>query len=136
VTWPAGEGDVDRDKYIAFRKEVAACLAKARTEVAVPKGKSGKDEVAEEEWWEGWTDAGPRDLDAAAVRGGRHGWFEMNWAEGVDDLVARQRRAEGGSEDAGGVDNGQEAEGIRRLEAEHVKAHQGTRGTVTAIITT
>ncbi|KAL1839826.1 hypothetical protein VTJ49DRAFT_1105 [Mycothermus thermophilus] len=106
VTWPAGEGEIDRDKYIAFRKEVAACLAKARQEVVVPKGKGGKEEVDEEEWWEGWTDVGPRDLDSAAVRGGRHGWFEMNWAEGVDDLVERQRRAEG---QADGEENGEAA---------------------------
>ncbi|KAL2265298.1 hypothetical protein VTJ83DRAFT_6398 [Remersonia thermophila] len=96
VTWPAGEDEVDREKYIAFRKDVAACLAKARQELEVPKGKGGKEEAVDEEaWWEGWTEVGPRDLDAAAVRGGRQGWFEMSWAEGVDDLAQRQRRAGG-----------------------------------------
>ncbi|KAK4120898.1 hypothetical protein N657DRAFT_673993 [Parathielavia appendiculata] len=88
VTWPDGQ-QVERERYVQFRKEVAACIAKAREEeVEVPGG------------WDGWEEVGPREFDAAAVRGKRHGWFEMEWASGVGDLVERKRARE--EEDATG----------------------------------
>jgi origin recognition complex subunit 6 len=44
----------------------------------------------EDEAWEGWKAVGVAELDAAAVRGRRHGWFEMGWVSGVQDLVDRE----------------------------------------------
>ncbi|KAK4031709.1 origin recognition complex subunit 6 [Parachaetomium inaequale] len=78
VVWPAGM-EVDRERYVRMRKEVAAWLGKARVEV----------EDVSEEGWEGWDEAGVKEFDAAAVRGNRHGWFEMGWVSGVGDLVGR-----------------------------------------------
>ncbi|KAL2184965.1 hypothetical protein L209DRAFT_732388 [Thermothelomyces heterothallicus CBS 203.75] len=53
--------------------------------------------------WEGWEEPSVREFDAAAVRGARHGWFDMDWVDGVRDLADREeedkrRRAEGGDD--------------------------------------
>ncbi|KAK4157670.1 origin recognition complex subunit 6 [Chaetomidium leptoderma] len=96
VTWPGGL-EVDRERYVKFRKVVASCLAKARVEVELADG--------EEAGWEGWAEVGVREFDAAAVRGNRHGWFEMEWVGGVGDLVERERNEEDEGEDG---DRGEE----------------------------
>jgi origin recognition complex subunit 6 len=103
LTWPDGQ-DVDRERYVKFRKEVASCLAKARQEVELAGGDEG---------WEGWTEVGPKNFDEAAVRGNRHGWFEMEWVEGVGDLADRERDAEDERE---GGDGGEEVVQIRRAD--------------------
>ena len=83
VTWPAGR-EVDRERYVRFRRELAACLGRAR-EVEV------------------------RGFDVAAVRGGGRGWFEMGWVAGVADLVAREEEEEEEEEDreSDGVGSGE-----------------------------
>ena len=93
VTWPAGR-EVDRERYVRFRREVAACLGRAREEVDVPGG------------WEGWGEVEVRGFDVAAVRGERRGWFEMGWVAGVGDLVAREEEEEESreGEDVGSVE--------------------------------
>ncbi|AEO61497.1 hypothetical protein MYCTH_2071028 [Thermothelomyces thermophilus ATCC 42464] len=67
-------------------------------------------EVERERGWEGWEEPSVREFDAAAVRGARHGWFDMDWVDGVRDLADREedkrRRAEGG--DDGGEGEGEE----------------------------
>ncbi|KAK3898617.1 origin recognition complex subunit 6 [Staphylotrichum tortipilum] len=96
VTWP-GDTPVDRERYVQFRRDVAGALGRARREV----------EGVE---WEGWGEAqgvAPRELDAAAVRGGRRGWFEMEWVEGVGDLVDRGVGQEERGEDGDGEGNGE-----------------------------
>jgi origin recognition complex subunit 6 len=101
VTWPDGE-QVDRERYVLFRKEVAACLERARdeVEVVVPVSGGGREE---DKGWDGWEGAKVREFDATAVRGKRHGWFEMEWVQGVRDLVERERvRVEEEGEGEGG----------------------------------
>ncbi|KAL2135932.1 hypothetical protein VTI74DRAFT_6315 [Chaetomium olivicolor] len=95
VTWPAGE-EVDRERYVRFRKEVAACLARAREDVELDGG---------EQAWEGWGEVGVREFDAAALRMNRHGWFEMEWVSGVGDLAERERATaeERGGEEGDGA---------------------------------
>ena len=80
VTWP-GE-DIDQAEYIKFRKSVAEALRKARDEVELEGG---------DEAWEGWHEVGVKELDTATLRINRHGWLEMDWAKGVEDLVRRER---------------------------------------------
>lgn len=83
VTWP-GE-DIDQAEYIKFRKRVVETLRKAREEIELD-GNGG-----EEEAWEGWHEVGVKELDMATLRINRHGWLEMDWAKGVEDLVRRER---------------------------------------------
>ncbi|KAK4101095.1 hypothetical protein N658DRAFT_472120 [Parathielavia hyrcaniae] len=107
VTWPDGQA-VDRERYVQSRKEVAACLRRAREEVDVAA-------VVVSGGWDGWEEAGPREFDAAAVRGKRHGWFEMEWVSGVGDLVDREEaRREEAEEDGGNGEGEQAVAHIRR----------------------
>ncbi|KXX77189.1 Origin recognition complex subunit 6 [Madurella mycetomatis] len=78
VTWPGRE--IDQGRYVKFRKELAAALRKAR---------GGVTGLREEDW-EGWAEVGGREFDTAALRVHRHGWFDMEWATGVEDLVGRE----------------------------------------------
>ncbi|KAL2160167.1 hypothetical protein VTH06DRAFT_1823 [Thermothelomyces fergusii] len=125
VVWPAGR-EVDRERYVRMRREVAHWLARAREEVAVGGGAGGggysalgEDDAdgdrdadadaaaAVDAGWEGWEEPSVKDFDAAAVRGARHGWFDMDWVDGVRDLAdreeAKKRAAEGGDDGAEGA---------------------------------
>ncbi|KAH6851109.1 origin recognition complex subunit 6 [Chaetomium sp. MPI-CAGE-AT-0009] len=82
VEWPGGSG-VERERYVGMRREVVGVLGRVRREVRVVGD-------GEEEAWEGWREVGVAELDAAALRGNRHGWFEMGWVSGVGDLVDRE----------------------------------------------
>ncbi|KAK4189832.1 origin recognition complex, subunit 6 [Podospora australis] len=86
ITWP--DSGINEKEYVRFRKEIVRVLARARDEVEI-KLNSGEDE---EEAWEGWHDIKVADLDTATMRGSRHGWFELGWVEGVDDLVEKDRQ--------------------------------------------
>ncbi|KAL2175367.1 origin recognition complex, subunit 6 [Thermothelomyces heterothallicus CBS 202.75] len=106
VVWPAGR-EVDRERYVRMRKEVAYWLGRAREEVvvAVAVVPSSGDDADDDDAgaWEGWEEPSVREFDAAAVRGARHGWFDMDWVDGVRDLADREeedkrRRAEGGDD--------------------------------------
>jgi origin recognition complex subunit 6 len=94
VTWPGRE--LDRERYVKFRKEVADVLGGARDEVEILREEEGD--------WEGWREVGVREFDTAALRGNRHGWFEMEWVSGVGDLVDREmdrEEAEAGEKEEG-----------------------------------
>ncbi|KAK3361077.1 origin recognition complex subunit 6-domain-containing protein [Lasiosphaeria ovina] len=55
-----------------------------------------EDEGDDDALWEGWPGTArvsPKDLDAAALRINRQGWLELDWARGIDDLVARGEAA-------------------------------------------
>jgi len=90
VTWPSGgQDEFDRERYVRMRKEVAFWIAKAREEVAIPSIDDA-DGDGDDAAWEGWSEPSVREFDAAAVRGKRHGWFDMEWVSGVRDLVDRE----------------------------------------------
>lgn len=109
VKWP-GE-DLDEAEYVLFRKELVATLKRARQEVTLnppassssgsPLKRKRPTPEEEEASWEGWHIVRAKDLDTAAVHINRHGWLELDWAKGIDDLITQA--AEGGEED--GVDN-------------------------------
>ncbi|KAK4228906.1 origin recognition complex, subunit 6 [Podospora fimiseda] len=103
VTWP-GE-DMDKTMYAKFRKEVAETLSRAREQVQV--------DGPEEEAWEGWHEVNAKSLDNATLRINRHGWLEMDWARGVQDLVQRERDR---AEEEGDVQEVQEEVKIRRAD--------------------
>jgi len=97
VRWP-GE-DLDEAEYIKFRKELAATLKRARQEVTLnptassssgsPLKRKRPTPEEEEAAWEGWHTVRTKDLDTAAIHINRHGWLELDWAKGIDDLIAQ-----------------------------------------------
>jgi origin recognition complex subunit 6 len=91
VTWPGRA--MDQAVYVKFRKDLAGTLAQARGHVKLPEVEGGE----EEDGWKGWKDGvGIKEFDTAALRGNRHGWFDMDWVMGVHDLVMREMDAEDG----------------------------------------
>ena len=67
--------------------------------------------------WDGWHDVRSKDLDTAAVHINRHGWLELDWAKGIDDLITQA--AEAGEEDGIDQDGDSETQGpiqIRRTD--------------------
>ncbi|SPQ20395.1 52642f57-6ba1-442e-b7a6-f24d893a44bc [Thermothielavioides terrestris] len=112
VTWPREGEEVDRERYVRFRREVAACLERARREVLVPSS-SGAQAGSEEEdgWWDGWEGEGVEELaererarqdgereDGAAAAGeavvmGLVGRPDSMFQERYDYLSERKRKA-------------------------------------------
>ncbi len=87
--------DLDQAEYVRFRKALVTALKKARETVEIPPSKTvGGDDDDEVGPWVGWTDIRVKDLDTAALRINRHGWLEMNWAAGIQDLVRMEEEAE------------------------------------------
>ncbi|KAK3297833.1 origin recognition complex subunit 6-domain-containing protein [Chaetomium fimeti] len=124
VEWPGGEA-VERGRYVGMRREVVGGLNGVRGEIGGEVGGGVKDGGdgdgdGEDEAWEGWREIGVAELDDAAVRGRRHGWFEMGWVSGVGDLVDREaKRVEEEEEeerDGEGDDNNGEVVQIRRAD--------------------
>lgn len=128
VVWPAGE-EVERERYVGMRRGVAGGIREVRGLVEVGGGgRDGKGGVQgggedgdgdEEAAWEGWKAVGVAELDAAAVRGRRHGWFEMGWVSGVQDLVDREAarvEEEEGEDGDGGEEGDGEVVQIRRAD--------------------
>ncbi|KAL2155437.1 hypothetical protein VTH82DRAFT_179 [Thermothelomyces myriococcoides] len=110
ILWPPGR-EVDRERYVRMRREVAHWLSRAREEVVVagvPSSASGDDDADGE--WEGWEEPSVKEFDAAAVRGAKHGWFDMDWVDGVRDLADREDAKRRGEMEEGD-DGGQEGEG-------------------------
>ncbi|KAK5656236.1 hypothetical protein OQA88_4997 [Cercophora sp. LCS_1] len=83
--------DMDAAKMGKLRGKVVRLLQKAREE-------------AEVGGWEGWEDVKARELDAAVLHAKRQGWLEMNWVEGIEDLVAVGEKGGESEEEAGGED--------------------------------
>ncbi|KAK3986617.1 origin recognition complex, subunit 6 [Cladorrhinum sp. PSN332] len=98
--------DIDQAAYVKFRKQVVVTLLRAREEVQV----DGPEEGA----WEGWHDVKAKDLDMATLRINRHGWLELDWVKGVEDLVRRQRDRE--EEEEGDSKGADEEVKIRRAD--------------------
>ncbi|KAK4133195.1 hypothetical protein BT67DRAFT_479391 [Trichocladium antarcticum] len=96
VTWPGRE--LDRARYVGFRKEVAAVIGRAKAEAEILGEQEGD--------WVGWREVGVREFDTAALRGNRHGWFEMEWVSGVGDLADREMDRE--EREGGGGDEGRD----------------------------
>ncbi|KAH6613490.1 origin recognition complex subunit 6-domain-containing protein [Chaetomium tenue] len=106
VVWPAGEG-VERERYVGMRRGVAGGIGGVRDQ-GVVEIEGGDDDGV----WEGWKAVGVAELDAAAVRGRRHGWFEMGWVSGVQDLVDREAaRVEEEEEEEAGRGGGGDGDG-------------------------
>ncbi|KAK3392497.1 origin recognition complex, subunit 6 [Sordaria brevicollis] len=101
VTWP--ESDMVQEEYVAMRKKVVAALKRARETVKVAV-KVGEEQEDEEKVWEGFGEVKFRELDAATrYVGTNQEWLEMDWVDGVRDLVRREREgleAEDGVEDS------------------------------------
>ncbi|KAK0662554.1 origin recognition complex, subunit 6 [Cercophora samala] len=87
VTFPGR--DLDQSAYLKFRKQLVATLDRARNEVEVIV----KDDDAEKAW-EGWYGIKLKDLDTSALVINRHGWLELDWAKGVEDLVHMNKERE------------------------------------------
>ncbi|KAK4204709.1 origin recognition complex, subunit 6 [Triangularia verruculosa] len=87
VTFPGQ--DLNQSAYIKFRKQLVTVLNKARHEVEV-NVKNDDTEKA----WEGWYDVKLKDLDTAALVINRHGWLDLDWAKGVEDLVQMNNQRE------------------------------------------
>lgn len=102
--------EVERERYARFRREVARVLARAREEVDLGgRGGGGEEgEGEEEKGWEGWHEVGAKDFDAAALRMHRHGFFDLDWVSGIEDLAERERR--GREEEGVGEGEGEEEE--------------------------
>jgi len=70
---------VDAAEYGRGQAKLLQALRKARKEVEmVAKG--------DEDAWEGWQAVKVKDLDAATLRFNRHGWLQMDWIAGIEDL--------------------------------------------------
>lgn len=112
VTSPGGQ-DLDPAKFVSFRKSLVRALSKAREAVEVTS-KAGDEDG---EPWAGWYDVRIKDLDTAALRTNRHGWLEMDWAAGIEDLVrAGQGVNEADEEETGDDDARPEVGQIRRAD--------------------
>lgn len=110
VTFPGQ--DLDQSTYIKFRKQLVATLNRARKEVEV-NVKDGDAEKA----WEWWYDVKLKDLDMSALVINRHGWLELDWAKGVQDLVhMNEERARDDEEDAEREERNAEPVQLRRAD--------------------
>jgi origin recognition complex subunit 6 len=117
VTWPAAGEKVDRARYVKFRNEVASCLGEARSQVEVPKRGGGGGDDDDEEAWAGWGEkkVTGKELDEAVLTGNRHGWFDMEWVKGVEDLVDRERARAEEEEEEEANDEGEDATGVVQI---------------------
>ncbi|KAK3314532.1 origin recognition complex subunit 6-domain-containing protein [Apodospora peruviana] len=97
----APRGTVTDDKWI--RSNLVALLGAMY--LYVWRAKVVQDE---EDAWEGWHTVRAKDLDSAAVHIHRHGWLELDWAKGIDDLI-NQTAASDGGEGGDDVDEGEQA---------------------------
>ena len=101
--------NLDAAEYMSVRKRLIRAIGKARVAVTLPRKATPDDEDDEDNDqgpWTDWHDITIKDLDTAALRINRHGWLEMDWAAGIDDLV----RAGGGDDDEDDGERG-EADG-------------------------
>ncbi|KAM7219764.1 Origin recognition complex subunit 6 (ORC6) domain containing protein [Rhypophila decipiens] len=108
--WP--KRDIDEKKYTKFRKQLVTALNKAPKTVVVstatgttassagtPSKRKRADVDAEDASWKGWKTVTTEDLDDAAMVINRHGWLELDWAKGVEDLMAQVLDGEEGEEE-------------------------------------
>lgn len=79
--------ELDKPRYVAFRKQLGDVLERARNEVDLGV-------LNEEDAWEGWREVVLGEFDTAMVRIHRHGWFDLEWVGGIKDLVEREARKE------------------------------------------
>ncbi|KXJ96398.1 hypothetical protein Micbo1qcDRAFT_154960 [Microdochium bolleyi] len=70
----------DDKEYRQTRKAILGVLSRAPEEVTVV----GMDE---DELWIGWSDVGPRDIDAAVAKVVESGWQNGEWFAGINHLV-------------------------------------------------
>lgn len=82
--------DIDAAKMGKLRGKVVRALQKAREEAEVKS-------------WEGWDDIKAKELDAAVLHAKRQGWLEMNWAEGIEDLVTTGEKGSESEEEVEGA---------------------------------
>ncbi|KAK3683446.1 origin recognition complex, subunit 6 [Podospora appendiculata] len=106
VTWLGAA--VDQAEYVRFRKGLLSAMKKARDAVKVKRGDSldvpeGEDDG--EDAWEGWRKISVKDLDIATLRINQQGWLELDWAKGIDDLVAQADEEEPASDDGSDAAN-------------------------------
>ncbi|KAM7201166.1 Origin recognition complex subunit 6 (ORC6) domain containing protein, partial [Naviculisporaceae sp. PSN 640] len=101
VTWP--NRDLKEEEYVRFRKDLTAALNNAPKTVSVkstssstatsssgtPSKRKRPGSEAEEESWKGWRTVTIKEMDDATTYIRRHGWLELNWAKGIDDLVSQ-----------------------------------------------
>lgn len=100
VTWP--RRDLEEKEYVRFRKELTTALNNAPKTVTVKSTSTGtatsssgapskrKQPSSEaEESWRGWRSVTIKEMDDATIYIRRHGWLELNWAKGIDDLIAQ-----------------------------------------------
>jgi len=87
VTWPGR--DLDEAIYIKTRKQLAAAINRAREAVTVRVSSSSSlsYEQLQDAAWQGWHQIRLDDLDTATLRIHRHGWLELDWKQGIDDIV-------------------------------------------------
>ncbi|KAL2263865.1 hypothetical protein VTK26DRAFT_4661 [Humicola hyalothermophila] len=104
--------ELNRGQYVAFRGEIAHALKRARQEVDL----GARDE--EEDAWEGWREAKVGEFDTAMMRMLRHGWFDLDWVDGMADL-AEMEKVEAGAD---GVDGEKEMR-----EEEDGRSHEPVR---------
>ncbi|CAP70538.1 uncharacterized protein PODANS_3_6040 [Podospora anserina S mat+] len=80
------------------------------------RGVNVKDGDAEKAW-EWWYDVKLKDLDMSALVINRHGWLELDWAKGVQDLVhMNEERARDDEEDAEREERNAEPVQLRRAD--------------------
>ncbi|KAK0626977.1 origin recognition complex, subunit 6 [Immersiella caudata] len=98
--------EIDANMYGKGQAGLLQELRRARKEVEV-KSNEGQDE------WEGWHSVKVKELDTAMLRMNRHGWLEMDWVAGIEDLG----RIEGdGEEEEDEVDGkGEEGAGLGQI---------------------
>lgn len=104
ITWP--RRDLVEKEYIKFRRDLASALNNARQTVVVkstgtststiissssgtPSKRKQPGSEAEEPSWKGWRTVTIKELDDAAIYVRRHGWLELDWAKGIDDLISQ-----------------------------------------------
>lgn len=75
--------EINRENYMAARKEIRRLLARVRHEVPPGKGSSPDD------FWAGHEPVKARNIDMAVEAVTERGWLEADWFRGLTDIVAQ-----------------------------------------------
>jgi origin recognition complex subunit 6 len=99
--------EVGAAEYARFRGKLLRSMLQAREVVEVKSSRVGEGHDNEMDPWGGWRDVKVKDVDTAMLRMNRHGFLEMDWVAGIDDLAKMGTRETHGGDnrDAKAVDD-------------------------------
>jgi len=84
--------EVGAAEYARFRGKLLRSMLQAREVVEVKWSRVGEGHDNEMDPWDGWRDVKVKDVDTAMLRMNRHGFLEMDWVAGIDDLAKMETR--------------------------------------------